>query len=304
MPLVAVRKRADPETEARGIDRRYNAGVRRAFIDHAEILAEGVGDADVLAAIGRGDAAGVLDALPWIAAERALQEGLQDALTLPLESRGRKVFAQDVVPLIKRVRKQDDEFSATNRFSAAWLSNHVAALVVNLGAESRAAVLTYLDAAFTAGLSVQVITAEITAVVGLAESAVGAFVKLRTTLLGQGLGEVAILRLALARGARSLLARAKLVARTEVTNAREQGALDAWRVGQDLGLVAPTAVKTWVYVANADCPVCRSLDGQVRKLDQSFSSGIAGPSLRPPEHPNCICALSFKTLTEAAFAKL
>lgn len=300
MPFVGViQKRQSPEAEARGLDGRYNAGVRRAFLAYAAILSDGATSAPVLAAIEARDPTAAVQALPWFAANRALQDALEDALALPLASRGTKVLNGDVVPLAKA-----EEFSATNRFSARWLNEHVADLVLQLTGSSRAAAVQYLEAAFTAGMVPSIVAAEFTAIVGLAENAIPGFFTFREVMLAQGLSEAAILRLATARAGRMLLNRAKLVGITEVVNAREQGALDAWRVGAELGLVAPTVVKIWVYVANADCPLCRSLDEQKQPLNQPFQSSIAGPVMRPTLHPNCMCTTRYETLSETEFAAL
>lgn len=86
--------------------------------------------------------------------------------------------------------------------------------------------------------------------------------------------------------------RALLIARTESTNAENQGTLEGWKQS---GVVEG---KAWAPDANA-CEICMgNADDGVIALDDSFSSGDDAPGA----HPNCECTLEAEIaeLAEAA----
>jgi len=73
--------------------------------------------------------------------------------------------------------------------------------------------------------------------------------------------------------------RADMIVRTEVANATQQAELDVYG---EQGIEK----KTWVTSEDdITCPECAAMDGEIVKVDSSFSSGDDAP----PEHPNCRC---------------
>lgn len=77
--------------------------------------------------------------------------------------------------------------------------------------------------------------------------------------------------------------RLNTIARTEVLRASNAGRLEAYKKS---GVVAG---KEWLTAEDdRTCPICSSLDGERRKLDEPFSIGV----LAPPAHPNCRCTIT------------
>lgn len=85
-------------------------------------------------------------------------------------------------------------------------------------------------------------------------------------------------------------ARAELIARTELMDAANQGALEAMSSAQDAGLLSANATKVWIASPDA-CDDCLDLDDEEVALDDDFSSGDDAP----PAHPNCRCSIGVGT---------
>jgi len=79
--------------------------------------------------------------------------------------------------------------------------------------------------------------------------------------------------------------RVSRIVRTEV--------MRAYNIGHQRSVIAlakndPEVVKRWdSSLDRRGCQVCRSLDGEVRKPTEKFSTGIQ----YPPQHPHCRCTV-------------
>lgn len=81
--------------------------------------------------------------------------------------------------------------------------------------------------------------------------------------------------------------RARMIARTEMVRAENQGGLDAARQSE-LKLL-----KVWLAKGPRVCEICSALDGQKKFLSGKFRVG--GKVFdAPPAHPNCACALVYE----------
>lgn len=77
--------------------------------------------------------------------------------------------------------------------------------------------------------------------------------------------------------------RLNTIARTEVLRASNAGRLEAYKKSRVV------SGKEWLTAEDdRTCPICSSLDGERRKLDDSFSIGV----MAPPAHPNCRCTIT------------
>ena len=79
--------------------------------------------------------------------------------------------------------------------------------------------------------------------------------------------------------------RARMIARTEVAQALNQGRNEAYQLAVTQGLVNPNnAVKQWVTGPTDVCPICTSLAGSTVPVLEDFPDGDPGFV-----HPNCRC---------------
>ena len=82
--------------------------------------------------------------------------------------------------------------------------------------------------------------------------------------------------------------RARMIARTEMMRASNQGRLMGMIDAADRGLVNPVlAKKQWVTSRFDVCPICVPLNGVAVGIKESFGS----PGQAPPAHPNCRCVI-------------
>ena len=74
--------------------------------------------------------------------------------------------------------------------------------------------------------------------------------------------------------------RAEMIARTEATNANNDGLLEAYKQS---GVVSH---KEWIAVLDS-CPECQAVNGDVVEMNSNFANGLT----YPPAHPNCRCVI-------------
>ena len=78
--------------------------------------------------------------------------------------------------------------------------------------------------------------------------------------------------------------RAKMISRTEIMRASNQGRLEAANQAAKKGLIDPAAaMRQWISSPMDACPICTDLNGAIVPLNQSWYAG------EPPAHPNCRC---------------
>ena len=78
--------------------------------------------------------------------------------------------------------------------------------------------------------------------------------------------------------------RAKMISRTEIMRASNQGRLEAAHQAAQKGLIDPAAARRqWMASPMDACPICTDLNGAIVALNQSWYAG------EPPAHPSCRC---------------
>ena len=82
-------------------------------------------------------------------------------------------------------------------------------------------------------------------------------------------------------------ARARMIARTEIAVAQNQGILAQQQALIDAGVVSPQSQKEWVTGPFDVCPICVPLGGT--RVGQADFFSWDGGSGFPPAHPNCRC---------------
>jgi SPP1 gp7 family putative phage head morphogenesis protein len=127
----------------------------------------------------------------------------------------------------------------------------------------------------------------IRSVVGLDPRRAQAVANYRAELVEQGAANVSALVDRYA--ARQLRQRADVIARTEILEALNDGALESWRQAREDGFLGGNAAKEWIVTRDEKLDdECAALDGEVVPLDAQFSAGVDGP----PLHPQCRCAVA------------
>ena len=86
--------------------------------------------------------------------------------------------------------------------------------------------------------------------------------------------------------------RARMIARTEIMRASNQGRLEGMFQAAERGLINPVlAKKQWVTSSFDVCEICVPLSGVAIGLKESFGAHLPDGGLAPPAHPNCRCRI-------------
>lgn len=113
-------------------------------------------------------------------------------------------------------------------------------------------------------------------------------------LAGQGVSDELILERTSTHGERYgnklRRSRARMIARTEIAFAQNQGMYDTLLQAQGSGLFGGQAMKEWITGPTDVCDICVPMGGTKIPVTQRFSwQGGSGPN--PPAHPNCRCMI-------------
>lgn len=215
----------------------------------------------------------------------------------------------------KKKKKQPEpvdvgiQFDATHQAARTWAETHAASMVADVAASSREAIRNIITAAFVDGIEPRVAARQIAEVIGLTPRDAEAVVALRAKLEAAGPGtlvkagkvriripadgidaELIDLRVSQYAG-RLLRARALNIARTETLAAANAGQTELWRAAETSGLLQPGATRVWLVTPDDRlCKECMEMDGQVRGLNQPFTSSGGAEIDSPPLHSSCRCA--------------
>lgn len=143
-------------------------------------------------------------------------------------------------------------FDATDPRAIEWAKTHAAELVTQVSETTRQDIRDAITSTFEDGVPIPEATQEILAAVG---------------------DET----------------RARLIARTEVMTAANEGQRQAWDQAVDAGLLTGREQQVWIVTPDDKlCPICEPLDGKTAPLGGEFETS-EGNIDGPPAHPNCRC---------------
>jgi hypothetical protein len=118
---------------------------------------------------------------------------------------------------------------------------------------------------------------------------------------GVGMTEARIDKMVAKYRDRLLKERALALVRTETMSASNNGQLVLWNKAVDRGLLKDAVVrKAWIVTKDDRlCPRCKPLQGQLRRLDETFVSPYDGTTVKtPPLHWQCRCAMGLKRVRQ------
>ncbi len=164
-------------------------------------------------------------------------------------------------------------------------------LVTQLTASSRAGLRQAVIDATKRGLSPDQLARELRPMVGLTKMQARSVALYREYLIKNNVTGTTLKDRVAAFAAKKIRQRASAIAETELTDHANLGTLTGWRTAAKAKMLSSRARKMWMADSRA-CPICRSLDGQKRRLNELFSSSRIRRSVQhPPIHTRCRCAL-------------
>lgn len=289
---------------------------RRAFLD-AVMQAQGdVSTSRMATALDRGDVdtAYRMAVDAWESNGEEWRKATARQLNATLNKAGRA--AEQFLP-----RSISISFDVTNPEAVRWAAQRSSELLGTVSADTQKAIRRLITRGFQEGIPVREIARDLQRVIGLTESQAASIVKYRAGLAAQaervvggdlqdaskkrtrgqriparrGLTSERIDQLVDRYRTRLLRQRAETIARTETMAASNRGQQELWRQGVREGTLDANRTQRKFIVTPDDrlCPVCAPMAGQLRGLNEPFSSAN-GPRLVPPIHHRCRCAVGLQ----------
>lgn len=181
-------------------------------------------------------------------------------------------------------------FDGENKAAQAAAKRQAARMVTNVSDETKAAIRDLITRSIREGIPPYDAARSIRSMVGMTSRQAQAAMNYRTSLLNSGLTLERVNTLVDRYTEKKIRERADMIARTEIMDALNDGALEAWGQAQDDGLLGDSATKEVLVVDDGACVqnICPPLEGVKIPLDQPFETS-AGDFMAPPFHPHCRC---------------
>lgn len=262
--------------------------VRRRFLEAVEKMRAGV-DLDALErALEAGDVNAAMRAIPWATFDREF--GKVRAASAGLHGRGAKEAAAALADGLGMTLA----FDLVNERSVTWAEQYAAELVREVGQETERAIREVVTRGFTEGNTAQEMRQQIYGRIGLTRRQQRAVENYRASLEAEEVTGARLDRMVARYVERTRRRRAENIARTETIRAAHAGTQDIWREAVALGYLPADVQRTWVVTPDDRlCPHCAPMHGQLRGLEEEFTSPSNGAAtLYPPLHPSCRCSMA------------
>jgi hypothetical protein len=183
-------------------------------------------------------------------------------------------------------------FDGKNERAQAAAQRQAAAMIRDISATTQAAIRDVIVRSIRDGIPPYDAARLIEEMIGLDERRMGAVLSYRERLINEGLPFGTVNALVDKYAAKQLRDRAEAIARTEIMDSLNAGAMEGWRQAQADGLLSKGAVKEWLTTPDERlCPNCAPLDGVQVPLRETFKTSL-GEVQRPPLHTRCRCAVA------------
>ena len=191
-------------------------------------------------------------------------------------------------------------FDLINPHAVSWVERVGAARVTEIGEETRLAIRSYVEQAFTEGIPARDTARRLITdnLIGLHSRQLDAVENFRLRL--EDVGELTDAQIdgRVARYAKAQLRlRANNIARTETMNASSDGQRALWSEAKNQGLLEPDRTRRRWIIADDErlCEDCEAYDGTTATLDGEYTQKRGGTgrypkSKGPTLHPSCRCA--------------
>jgi len=185
-------------------------------------------------------------------------------------------------------------FNKTNPNSLAFAARRAGQLVTSIDDLTRQAIRKIIIDSFNEGIDVRRTAVRIKNIIGLHPKWADAVRKFEIReldrLIAAGIKEAKAIeraqKSATAYADRLKGARARMIARTEIQIAQNEGRMEGYRQADEAGYIDPATMKMWITAPDErTCDICAPLNGEVVPWIGLFSIGLEKPIV----HPNCRC---------------
>jgi hypothetical protein len=276
------------------IARRMQPEMREAFLFAVEKAKKSMSVEAIAAALETRNSGAVLDLVPLAQFEKEFGEKGEKVLKQTLELAGdyaAKLLAKDLgLPV---------SFDLTNVRAVQWIRRHGAAMVTNVTAQTRAAIVQAIERAIIEGRPPAEAAQDLIKLqMGLNQQQEKALAAFQAKLADEGASNIAE---RVAKYARALeRKRSLMIARTETLNASNGGQQTLWLEAKDAGYLDPNNVnRQWLVTDDdrLDVNICEPMDGQEVGLEESFRTGDGRSVMHPTAHPDCRCSMRLRFMT-------
>lgn len=255
------------------------ARVEAVIIRAVEDLRNGVTVGTILDALTKSQRADIASLYAW------------DDFTDHMNAVAKELALENVVQARSAVQRTGPSlatsFGITEPHVVAWANQRAGDLITAIGLGTRLSIREMIVRANTQGTPVDILAGQIRNIIGLHPQWAMAVRNYEDNLRAKGKSQKIIDARVATYRQRLIHKRARMIARTEVVGAANQGRLMAWKAQVAAGLIDPdTAYKRWLtHKDERTCPVCGPTDREEVPFDTLFSVGVQVP----PLHPNCRC---------------
>lgn len=200
-----------------------------------------------------------------------------------------ELVEKEPTPATVRGAKTAFAFNVKDPRAVAWAKQHGAARVVEIGRETRKAIASVISRAQADGLNTRQQASLIRPLIGLTERDANAVYNRHETLILEGLDAEEALLEAATYADELLDARARTIARSETSEAAEEGQRQTWEQAVEEGYLPADVQRVWLATPLA-CPICQDMDGEAVGLDEPWTLPDGEETLNPQAHPNCTCS--------------
>jgi len=209
-------------------------------------------------------------------------------------------------------------FATPDLWARAWAKQHSAKLIVSVSEDLRSAIRNSMFRVFDENIPPDEAADLIRPLIGLTEGHAEAVLKLRRTLQdspgrvvwagakriqvpAEGASRAFLQRQTEAYADRLLSWHADAIARTETLAASNEGQRLLWMKSVAEGNLRVDEQRKWIAHPRC-CDLCAQMNGQVRGLEEPFTTPDGDQVMSAPAHPFCRCAQGLVIPTRAAFA--
>lgn len=287
MMMIAgvVKAGADPFNDWAGLKAiadKLEPQARAAFVSAFEQVRKKVDVVKIAEGIKAGKVNQALLGIP-----KSMAEELADAIDV-LNAGFAKGGAFAAAPLAN-VAAIDYRFDLVNPYAVKQAQKIAGALITNIGEDTRAAVRAVIVRAVKDGGHPYEIAGQIQEMVGLLPAHANAVYNLFNGLIVGGMSIDRADAQAKAYARRLHKYRARMIARTEVLGALNNGQRALWMQARRDGLIPKNQIRKWIITPDELlCAYCQQMAGKTAAVNKPFSTPM-GNRMNPPMHPHCRC---------------
>lgn len=254
-------------------------------------LYESISIGTLITLLGERSSEAVLEAIPFEAFSKGLQDSLVVNLTEVVDAAGTLGLARPPVS----GAYLGMSFDVTNEEAVAWIEQHAADRVVQITSETRLAIRGIVQSSFTERFTPVESAKRIKEVIGVTQRQATAISKYADSLKAQGHKAATVDRLRKQYHEKSLRYRAESIARTETIDASVAGQQQLWEQAIRAGNIGRNEwIQEWIVTYDdRTCPQCRGMAGKRARVGETFPGDGRGPSL----HTRCRCAVVLRRIT-------